>query len=245
MDDSKIDAPAVLRAACSRGNAPTSWDASLAVLEVSDPISLDRMDIAELRRSTGALVEVSRWLRSRVDTRTRDHVRWQRRGRLAALAIASFYGISVTVHSMLALPNVALGKPVQVSSTASQSAPPAALVNGVRSSKSPTGSTNPDFFQSNVDGAPSATIDLGRNYGVREIRVYNRADGYYNESLPYTVELSSDGKLYAALATRTTHFGSGLFDPPWKIDAHNQSARFVRIRATNYLALSEVEVYAK
>ena len=72
----------------------------------------------------------------------------------------------------------------------------------------------------NRESAPSATLDLGQTYVIREVRVFNRdavlaagqdvhADDV-DEGLPYTVDLSTDGTSFEVLAVRATHFGSGV-----------------------------------
>ena len=78
---------------------------------------------------------------------------------------------------------------------------------------------------------------------IRRVVVYNRGDVNLDQCLPFSVSVSDDGRIYKELARRDTHFGSGDFlSSPWtiKCDVH---ARFVRVEAKDYVALSELEVF--
>jgi len=64
-----------------------------------------------------------------------------------------------------------------------------------------------------------------------------------NDGLPYFIDLSSDGEAWREVAKRDAPFGDGgLMSEPWSASVRDH-ARYVRIRATWYLALSEVEVF--
>jgi hypothetical protein len=88
------------------------------------------------------------------------------------------------------------------------------------------------------------TIDLVDTYAVDQIRVHNRIDQAFDDSLPLVVEVSVDGATFKQLGRREEHFAA---DPPWILKTSHEPARLVRIKVMKrgYLALSEVEVYGK
>ena len=81
-------------------------------------------------------------------------------------------------------------------------------------------------------------VDLLREYDVREVRVYNRGDGWFDDVLPLTLSISTDDATFTDVATRTTHFDV------WTVEL-NRRARWVRVSNGSYIALNEIEVYAR
>jgi hypothetical protein len=241
-----LDLTSELTRVCEAGHsAPREWRRLLPLLGARKPLELDHTPIIELREVGHVLRETTLWLRGETDIRSVDNIRWLRRGRFAAVALVIAIALGVKLHDAFATPNVALGKSVSMSSLAFGSPQGAALVDGVESGRHPPSSKKADFVVTNHESRPFALIDLGRNYAIERIVVFNREDDGFDDGLPYTVEISSDGATFTPLDVRSTHFGSGILDPPWSIDARKQHARFVRVRCNQYLALSEIEVFGK
>jgi hypothetical protein len=218
-------------------------DDALPVLLAAAPVDMDRIPPESLARSVRALDGAARALRAHVDGRSPERIArsaYVRTG-LAALAVAALLAWLLVLA--LRPRNIAFGKPVSLSTRYAGSAPPRALVDGQRAAYDGPGSPTADIVHTERDASPSATIDLGAVRALREIRVYNRGDGYFNEGLPYRIELSEDGTSFHEVAQRTEHFGCTPFDRPWVAPVADVRARFVRVRAQGYLALSEVEVY--
>jgi hypothetical protein len=203
-------------------------------LSTEDPLFLDRLDPAELARTRTALERVALTLRRRVEARSLGHVRAQRWGRLAAIAVVLLYAAWLGVRGRLGPVNVAPGKHVHVSSYKENPPDGHELVDG-----------RPGFsfgVITNTEDSPNVVIDLAGDYAIDRVAITNRSDGWWDDCLPLVVELSRDGKTYTELARRETHFG---FDVPWVARASGRMARYVRVRVArrSYLALGRVEVF--
>jgi hypothetical protein len=133
--------------------------------------------------------------------------------------------------------NLALHKTVTMSSNHPQSiAPKDGLVNG-----------KIEFqygAQTDLQDDPWMLVDLGRPEHIAKIVVYNRADGWFTDSLPLILEVGLDQNSFTSLATRKDVFTS---TNPWVQDNLDTTARYVRIRKTGhgYIALDEVAVYGR
>ncbi|MGH7436671.1 MAG: hypothetical protein ACRENE_13440, partial [Polyangiaceae bacterium] len=169
-----------------------------------------------------------------VEARSLLNLRATRWGRRAAAALLALCLVGSLAAARWLPRNVALEKPVHPSS--SRHGDGHELVDGEVA-------TVPGVF-TNVEESPSVVIDLVDTYAVDEIRVKNRIDQSFDDSLPMVVEVSADGAAFKQLARRDEHFAA---DPPWIIKAKREPVRLVRIKVMKrgYLALSEVEVYGK
>jgi hypothetical protein len=203
-------------------------------LSARDPLYFDRLSPQDVARTRAALERAAAMLAGRVEARSLINVRATRIGRLAALVVIGVYSIGAAAAAAWLPRNVARDKPVHLSS--SRRGDGKELVDGEIA-------TVPGVY-TNVEESPSATIDLGDVFAIDQIRVYNRIDHAFDDSLPLDVELSTDGLKFKPLARRDDHFSA---DPPWIVTVHHEPARFVRVRVLKrgYLALSEVEVYGK
>ena len=87
-----------------------------------------------------------------------------------------------------------------------------------------------------VGPLPWVTVDLLAAHVIDRIKIYNRNDGWFDDGLPLTVQLSANGVDFVDVATRTTSFVK------WTIDVPRQKARYVRVRSASgkYVALSEL-----
>jgi hypothetical protein len=153
---------------------------------------------------------------------------------LAAVVLILLYVGWLGVRHRVMPINIALGKPVRVSSYKQKPPDGHELVDG-----------RPGFtfaVETNVEESPSVVIDLLSEHAIDRIVIHNRADGWWDDCLPLVVELSRDDRTYTELARRVTYFG---FDTPWVVQASGRMARFVRIRVArrSYLALGRVEIF--
>ena len=207
-----------------------------AAIAASHPLYFDRLSPEIAQRTRIALERAAFCLCRDIDPRSIANVRGTRSGRLAAIALLCVYAIYRTLTTVLLPANVARDKPVHLSSFVANSPDGHELVDG--------DTTGTYGVQTNTEESPHAIIDLLHTYQITKVSVYNRGDGWFDECLPLVVEVSVDGEHYAAIGRRETHFDQ---DPPWTIDARKQPARYVRLRVDrrSYLALMEVEVFAK
>ena len=222
---------------------PPTCSAGLRLLAMDDPIAVDELPPAELLECVHGLDEIARGLRAYLDGRTVERIVWARRVRIALTGVVIGYGVFAAGRAVFGPKNVARGQPVLLSSYEPKSAVPSKLVDGVRSADTPPGSPKPDIVLTRTESAPWARIDLGREYKIHEVRLYNRDDGEFDASLPYVVDFSLDGHEFWEVGRCENHFGSWWIDPPCRVDCDDRTTRYVRVRATHYLALSEVEVY--
>ncbi len=214
--------------------SPADDERVRAALAASDPLHFDRLSPEDAARSRAALERAASFLARVVEARSLANVRATRWGRIAALGVVAVYA-ALSAAAAIWLPrNVALERPVHPSST--RHGDGHELVDGEIA-------TVPGVL-TNVEDSPSATIDLGEPYALDKVKVYNRIDQAFDDSLPLAVEISLDGATYKLLERRDAHFSA---DPPWVVAAHHEPARFVRLKVMKhgYLALSEVEVYGK
>jgi hypothetical protein len=207
-----------------------------AVFAPSSTLDIDRLDPVALERLNRALDKTAEAMRGGVEARSRLQLRAQRWGRLGAVALVALYFAWAGVRRYVLPVNIAVGKPVHVSSYKEKPPDGHELVDG-----------RPGFtyaVHTNTEDSPNVVIDLQGIYDVDRVVVYNRADGWWDDCLPLVVESSRDGSTYKELGRREEHFG---FDSPWKIDAKGEAARYVRVRVDrhSYLTLGKVEVFGK
>jgi hypothetical protein len=208
-------------------------------LRESEPLAFDHWPAQELAAVGPALQDLIRRARARIDLRSDAHLRGLGVVRLGAVGLLVVCGLFLAGRRLFALENVARGRPVQASSHYPGTPDPSGLTDGIK------GGSAGIHTLVGQPGLPWAVVDLGQPRDIRKIVVYNRGDSYFDDGLPYQVSLSSDGKNYTELAKRENHFGSGgVLSPPWTI-ACAKRARYVKVEAHKYLALSELEVFAR
>jgi hypothetical protein len=220
--------------AAHSGAAPSPDARVQAALSAEDPLLFDRLSREELALTRVALEQAAATLAGKVEARSLLNLRVTRWGRRAAVVVSAVYVLGSIAAAHLLPKNVALEKPVHPSS--SRHGDGHELVDGEIA-------TVPGVL-TNVEESPSVVIDLVDTYAVDEIRVHNRIDQAFDDSLPLVVEVSADGATFKQLGRRDDHFAA---DPPWTLKTHREPARLVRIKVMKrgYLALSEVEVYGK
>lgn len=219
-----------------------AWSRVERAAGAADPLYLDQLDEAGRRELGAAYVVLGRWLRAHIDTGSVAYINGTSVGRIGAVVLV----LALLAIRLLTPANLARGKLVTQSSAWPGAPPSSVLVDGkTDGSHGPGSAGGPDYLHTAKDGAPWAMVDLGKPYRVRRVKIYNRNDSNFDDGLPLSLELSEDGKTFATVAERTTHFGATIFDPPWEVTVDGRRARFVRVRARDYLALSEVEVFGR
>jgi hypothetical protein len=204
-------------------------------LRANDRLYVDRLEPGARERLRAALDAAARAMRGSVEARCRVHLRALRYGRLGAVLVALLYAAWLFAHRNAPV-NVAVGKPVRVSSYMANPPDGHELVDG-----------RPGFsyaVHTNVEDSPNVVVDLQGEYAIDHVAVYNRADGWWDDCLPLAVEISRDGRNFDPLGRRDEHVG---FDKPWVVEGWGRVARYVRVRVLrrSYLTLRKLEVYGK
>jgi hypothetical protein len=208
-------------------------DAALAAV---DPLYFDSLSEPELTSVQQALGREATWLRQQIDLRSPLNVRATKFGRIGAVALLALYLVYAAVGKACSPHNLALGKPVSVSSHQGGTPDPSAFVSGKRDE--PYGVCTEVGLQN-----PYVIVDLQRDADIHEIVVYNRSDQNFDDGLPFIIELSSDGSSFREVARRDKSFGSGgVLSSPWSTKLRARG-RYVRIRGHGYIALGQLEVF--
>jgi hypothetical protein len=201
-----------------------------------EPTRLSSLAVTERAHAARAVVA---WLGTLVEARSLGELRWARVLRVGAAALVAVALLVWSGGRLLGTKNVALHKPVRTSGLHPQAiATPGGLTDGVIAGPPPYG------VHTAVGSPPWVQVDLGDVYKVSKVKVYNRGDGWFDDGLPMTVQLSVDGTWFADVETRRSSFSQ---KSPWVANAHREKARYVRVRGTpgKYVTLSEVEVWAR
>jgi hypothetical protein len=225
---------------------PDGFDDARALLTDTRPLAYDELPAAEALSKRAQVEATALWLRGLVDARGPRQVKLSRALRIGAIGLLALLGVGFGVWKLVAPKNIALGKPVQLSSrrpecpagTGAEGLSPAGLVDGTVSS------TYDICTKGEV--RPWAILDLQKVRPIGKVVVHNRADCCWgNWDLPVALELSDDGTNFREIARRTTAYTAAV---PWVAELGGQSGRFVRLRADSNepreLVLTELEVYA-
>jgi hypothetical protein len=208
----------------------------LEQVRAPDPRAVDRLSPAQAAEIARAGRLIVRDVAALVEPRGPDEIRLLGRARVAALALVALALIVWFVIGRLRTPNVALHKPVALSGVHPSAVfPPDGLTDGV------TGGSY--GVHTNISELPWVSVDLQTVHVINKVKVYNRGDGWFDDGLPLTVQLSVNGKDFVDVGTKTTTFSQVA---PWTLTVAHKPARWVRVRggAGKYLALSELEVFA-
>ena len=205
-----------------------------AAFAAEDPLSLDSLGREDLSELGAAARETAAWLREQVDPRS---VNALRRARLVRIVVAlgiAVAGIYLAGRWALAPRNIARGKPTTTSSRLAGTPPASGATNG---------EIEPGYgIHTDVDAEPWVMVDLGKVRRVREVRVFNRGDGWQNEGVPIILEVSSDSRVWTPVEERTTPY---LQAQPWIIKVQVPAVRYLRLRRPmrGVIAISEIEAY--
>ena len=189
------------------------------------------------RSDVEAARDVVGWLGTLVEPRGVAELRVQRGVRVVLACALAVALLAWAISGLGSSKNVALHKPVTASSLFNGNIVPGNLTDGVIAGA-------PFGIHTKVGGSQWVSVDLGSVYELDRIQVYNRGDGYFDEGLPFSLQLSVDGAAFYELEKRTTSFSQSA---PWVAKAGGKKARFVRVEGApgKYVSLSELEVYAK
>lgn len=211
-------------------------DASVVTALDAPDEHLDGLASDALAALRGALAAAVAQHRRSVEVRSVTHLRAARAGRIAGLAVAIVWLLVSLGVRLFTPPNLARGKPVSASSRYPGTPDGAALVDG------DTGGA----YAIHTNREPNAwvMVDLQASHRIRTVKVYNRGDGWFDEGLPLELEFSDDGVAWREVALRNEHFDQ---HPPWRVDAGERSARYVRLRVAGrgIVSLSELEVFGR
>lgn len=132
---------------------------------------------------------------------------------------------------LLRSPNLALNRPVEVSSRC--------LHFGVEPSQVVDGKRRNLGFHGGEKGRDVVTVDLGAVRRVHRVDVFNRLDCCQERAVPLRLEVSSDGRSFRTLLVRIDPFYL------WKAEFPDTDARYVRLAQDQDAAfhLAEIEVY--
>jgi hypothetical protein len=159
-------------------------------------------------------------------------VRTVRLARFSAVVVLLLVGLIVAAMSWRHQGNLALRKPVRISSNFdAQRFPPEAVVDGDR---------NRLGCHTNAEQRPWIEIDLRGVFSVRGIVVSNRGEGLERKALPLLIETSQDGKNFQVYGRRNSVFGIWHVMPKKRVQV-----RYVRLTSlkNTMLHLNEVEVW--
>ncbi|MFO0667293.1 MAG: discoidin domain-containing protein [Polyangiaceae bacterium] len=190
---------------------------------------------AEVASNNQALGALCGELLAAIEPRTRVAVRFARISRLTAIGVAVGYVLYLLVSHFWRGENLALHARVTASSQLPGTPDPRGAANGKVES---------DFgVHTQKEREPWVVVDLGAEKKIRRVIVYPRGDGYANESVPLVLEVSNDGHSFTYKSGRSPPFSQRA---PW-LSTFEAQARYVRVRMPTfgYIALSEIEVYAR
>ena len=202
------------------------------------PLDAGPLDPAEATVLVGAMARLAAVIERAVEPRTTLRLKVLAATRMASFAVAVVVAVVVPVRRALAPKNLALNKPVTLSScySARQDVGGAYLTNG----KIEWGyGANTDYPADD----PWMLIDLGAPTRIGRIAVYNRGDKNFDDCLPLTLSVGPDMSAAKVLGVRDKPFGRTA---PWVLDHLDVTARYVRVSKPGkaYISLDEIEVYA-
>jgi hypothetical protein len=226
VDQGKVDTP------------PAEVEAALVFIGRQPPMAIDETALDVQVRTKESLEGAARWLRQRVDPRTVSEIRRARVIRTATAVVLGLLFLIWVVTRLLRPTDLALHRPVTASSRYPRdvaAADGSDLVNGVLEESY--------GFQTTKENSPWVMIDLQSSFMIKDVVIYNRGDGWFDEGLPFVLELSENGRDFTEVSRRAETFSQ---DHPWTYTAPaGIHARYVRVRAPHpgYISLSEIEVH--
>jgi hypothetical protein len=208
------------------------------LLSEDEPLTFDRRAPEDLLSRRKNVEFTLRWLQELIEPRTLNEIRATRVVRIFMTAALLFCLVGWLVVRATRPVNIALHMPVTTSGRHPLStAPPdnSGVVNG---------DVEASYGAHTTAAAPGSfswvMVDLTKPTTFKRVKVYNRADGWFDETLPWTMEFSDDGNVFTVVDQRTTGFTSRA---PWVFEAKGGAkTRYVRLRSNSYLALTEIEI---
>jgi hypothetical protein len=214
--------------------APPDFGEARRLLTSDNPFVFDQLG-DELPAKVGQVASAVTWLQDTIEPRPVSQIRRSRILRLTVIGACVLAVIVWGIMSLFSPKNIALHKPVTASSVhPSSTAPQGGLTDG---------STSTAYgVHTAIEANPWVRVDLLDVYPIEKIKIYNRTDGYFDDGLPLTLELSENGVDYASVDRR-----AGTFSSPWVYAANGRKARYIQINGApgKYVALGELEVYRR
>jgi hypothetical protein len=214
---------------------PPDFADTESLISNPDSLSADALPPAEATRLTESLQSTLRWLRRRIEPRTLAELKRDKLLRLGGVTVALLVVLTTSIIWLVRPHSLARGKPVLVSSNHPNStAPEGGLTDG--NTKDGYG------VHTRLEPHPWVSVDLGQSHAIDRVKIYNRGDGWFDDSLPLKLEFSEDGKTFELVDERTKSFSQAA---PWVYRAKGKKARYVRVsgRSGGFVALSELEVF--
>ena len=198
------------------------------------PLAFDSLPIEEVLKKRATMAAATRYLRDQVEPRTAQELKVRRLTRTTISATLALVLLVAAGWRLFRPTNLAADKPVTVSARYELSTAPADNSGAVN------GEIEASYGIHTALGGGWVTVDLQKVYRLSSIKLYNRADAYFSDGLPYTLELSEDGTHFTTMAQRVLPFSA---TSPWQQPLAGARARYVRIRSANYVAFTEIEVF--
>jgi hypothetical protein len=235
--DSPWEALAGLARRAAIAAPPPEVEAARKILDAAhEPLVFDESAPEQLLAQWTTIRRAVAWLRALVEPRTLRRIRVERTLRIAIPGAVVVAALAFVVWNLGAPPNLALHRPVSISARYPGSLAPAdnsGLVNGRIESA---------YGIHTKLGGGWVMVDLQEIYQLSKIKIFNRADGWFDAVLPLRLELSEDSLKWKEVGRRTTTFTAST---PWVFEAQGARARFVRLTSDNYVALTEIEIFGK
>ncbi len=209
---------------------------ALTLLDTPDLLAFDRLNARNAATCRADVETLIHWLRHQVEPRNLREI-WVARSVRVALATAAVLGLVVWgLGSILAPKNIALHKPVNMSSQNPGSPTPEGATDGKV--------VSPFQAHTAIEADPWITVDLGAVAKISKVVIHNRTDGHAAHALPLTLEFSDNGKNFHTVDRRTTAFTGS---DPWVFTTKAAPARFVRIHGHpgGYVVVTEIMVFGR
>lgn len=227
---------------------PEGFAAACELLGTPNRLVFDELPPSEAMARRQQVEAAVTWMRELVEPRTPGQIKLSRALRLTTvigLFVVLVVGLLVWGIGKIAAPkNLALGKPVQLSSRrpncgtpSPEGLPPSGLTDGSKSGAYDICTIS--------EMSPWAVVDLGQVYTLTKAKVYNRDDCCWGQyDLPQIFEVSLDGAAYVEVTRQPAAYTSSK---PWVVTIPDRQARFVRLRvdagSPKELVLNELEVF--
>ena len=213
---------------------PERYPEAMSILDTPDVLALDRLAPRKAAERRAVVETLVYWLRGQIEARSLREI-WVARVVRLALAGAAVLGLIVWgLGSILTPKNIALHKPVMMSSRHAGTPSPEGATDG---------KVVPPFqAHTAIEPDPWITVDLGAVRRISKVKIRNRTDGHAGGALPLTLEFSDNGQDYRAVDHRTEAFTGS---DPWVFTTKVVTARFVRVHGHpgGYVVVTEIEVY--
>lgn len=231
--DGDFDLVTALERARLDTRMPNATSRVLELLVLDSPLAVDDLSFAEAESLREAFDDCVAAALGEARAPSVFSVRALRIGRALGAVLLVAWVVSSYVRTHFLVHNVALGKLVTSSPLRGESPTPDHLVDGRTRGTYGLATTEVEH--------PFVDIDLEQTYVLDHVVVYNRGDGWFDDSLPLVLSVSDNGVRFEEIARRDDHFVT------WRVDLGQRRERVVRLSMPHhgYIALNEVEVYGR